>query len=256
MPIYETPDDRRSVAGVPPVRREGRPCAFPSPARALLWLLLPGAAAACGGGGATSASPDPSIDAEQAALTVERTTRLERPARLVFEWNIREQGMRLRGRGVARVEPQYKARLDLFTGSGETVVRAALVGDELRLPVDAPPGLIPPAPLLWASLGVFRAGTRLSVLGARELDGDQLLILLRHPDGGELRYRVRNRTILEVERVRDGHVVERVEVEPGDGPFPREARYRNLADFRELTVTLEEMAYVESYPSDIWTLGR
>lgn len=256
MPIYETPADQRPAAGAPPVSREGRRCAPPFPARALLLLLLPGVVVACGGRGAGSAPPDPSIDAEQVALNLERTTRLERPARLVFEWNIRESGMRLQGRGVARVEPPYRARLDLFTGSGETVVRAALVGDELRLPVDAPPGLIPPAPLLWASLGVFRAGARLSVLGARELDDGVFLIRLRHPEGGELRYRVRDRAILDAERVRDGHVVERVEVEPGDGPFPREARYRNLADFRELTVRLEEMDFVESYPPDIWDPGR
>lgn len=255
MLIYETPVGRRPAAGASPARRKLCRCASAPPARALPIFLLVGAVG-CGGGRGTPGPPIPTIDAEQAALVVERATRLDRPARLIFEWNIRESGMRLRGRGVARVEPPYRARLDLFTGSGETVVRAALVGDDLRIPVDAPPGIIPPAPLLWASLGVFRAGARLSVLGARELDDGQLLIRLRDPSGGELRYRVRDRRILEVERVRDGHVVERVEVEPGDGPFPREARYRNLADFRELNVRLEGMDYVESYPPDIWNPSR
>lgn len=250
--MHQTPADSRPVSGAPPDRGEGH--RYGPVGSAPSFVIALAALWACGGSTAPVGAPDPSIDAEQAALVLERTTRLERPARLVFEWDIRESGMRLRGRGVARVEPPYRARLDLFTGSGETVVRAALVGDDLRLPAEAPPGLIPPAPLLWASLGVFRAGSRLSVLGARELD-DDLLIRLRDPAGGELRYRVRDRTILRAERIRDGHVVERVEVEPGEGPFPREARYRNLAEFRELNVTLESIDYVESYPPDIWTLG-
>lgn len=254
MRIYETPAGSRRIAGASPARRVGHRCVPTRAPRALVLLL--GGLWACGGGGAAAGPPDPTIDAEQAALVVERSTRLERPTRLVFEWSIRESGVRLRGRGVARVEPPYRARLDLFTGSGETVVRAALVGDELRLPVNAPPGLIPSAPLLWASLGVFRAGTRLSVLGARELGDDELLIQLRDPNGGELHYRVRDRRILEVERVREGHVVERIEVQPGEGSFPRETRYRNMAEFRELRVTLESMDHVESYPPDIWDLGR
>ena len=105
-----------------------------------------------------SSGSSQALDYYRRALLVEASTRLETPVRLIFDWSVREPGLRSGGRGVARLEPPYRARLDLFTGRGETVLRAALVGDDLRLPEGASGELVPPPALFWSSLGIFRPG--------------------------------------------------------------------------------------------------
>lgn len=217
--------------------------------------LAVGLLAGCASSG-PDLSTDPSIDARQVALVLEEGTRLERPVRILFDWSLNESGMRFRGRGVARLEPPYRARLDLFTGNGETVLQAALVDDELRLPRGAPTEVVPPPPLLWATLGVFRAGAGATFLGGSRRGESTLRLRYLVSDEEELRYQVRARRVEEAELLEDGHVLHRVEVAHGsDDRFPTEATYRNLGAFRELRVRMESVEYVESYPPDIWNLG-
>src|SRR5687768_1387011 len=137
-------------------------------ARLLAPLALTALAAACG---APPPPPPaaPTVDAAELALRLEARGRIEEPIRIMFEWSLSDRDARFRGRGVARVEPPYKARLDLFLASGETAVRAALVGDELRLPRGAPEGLVPPAEMLWGTLGVFKPSIDARLLGAETL---------------------------------------------------------------------------------------
>src|SRR5687767_7371380 len=106
------------------------------------------------------------------------STALRRPLHLVFSWSFSEENARFSGRGSTRIEPPYKARLDLFGPRGETYLSAAAVGDELRLPPSLPPGLaaiIPPIALLWSGLGVLRAPEGAS-LEATQQSGDTLII--------------------------------------------------------------------------------
>ena len=184
---------------------------------------------------------------------LERVTRLEEPTRILFEWSLNEQGTRVRGRGIARIEPPFRARLDLFMGNGETVARAALVDDELRLPPGVPQGIIPPAHLLWTALGVFRPGRDAAFLGAEREAGGGISLRYLYPNGQELRYRLEGRTILEAELLEDGHTIQRVSIAPdGEGSYPEEATYRDLTSFRELTLTRQSVENVEFYPPDIW----
>lgn len=201
--------------------------------------------------------PDPAIDAERAATVLGATTRLEEPARIVFTWSLNDRDLRLSGRGVARVEPPYRARLDLFLDNGEAVVAAALVGDELRLPPGAPEGIIPPPDLLWGVLGVFHPGGRAALLGADAPDTGRVRLRYGYPDGTRLHYTVAGSRLYQVELLRDGSVVQRASMEPGrEGErYPREAVYRDLEAFRELTITRESVEHVESYPPDIWNVG-
>ncbi len=195
----------------------------------------------------------PAVDAEQLALALEDRTRLEEPLRIVFEWSLNEAGSRVSGRGVARVEPPYRARLDLFLGSGETAARAALVDGEYRLPPGAPTDLLPPPDLMWGVLGVFRPEFGIELLGAERLEGDALRLRYRYPDGTRIHYRVVDGQVRVMERLRDDHVVERVEVEPAaQGRYPDEAVYRDLTAFRELRLTRESVERVEPFPPDIW----
>lgn len=195
----------------------------------------------------------PRVDGEQLALALEDRSRLREPVRIVFAWNLNEAGMRVRGRGVARIEPPYRARLDLFLGNGETVVRAALVDGELRLPPGAPRDILPPADLMWGVLGVFRPEFGMENLGAQLLPDGGRRLRYRYPDGSQLRFTVTDGRVSRVERVHDGHVTERVELTvKRDDPYPVEARYRNLSAFRELRLSRESVERVESFPPDIW----
>lgn len=195
----------------------------------------------------------PAVDPEQLALALEDKTSLTEPVRIVFGWQLNESGMRVRGRGVARIEPPYRARLDLFLGNGETVIRAALVDGELRLPPGAPEGILPPADLMWGVLGVFRPLYGTELLGADRLEGDALQLRYRYADARELHFRVEDGRVRSLEMLQRGHAVERVELGLEEGSrYPLEATYRNLSAFRELKLTRESVERVESYPPDIW----
>lgn len=202
--------------------------------------------------------PGPSIDARQIGLLQEEATKLHQPSRVLFEWRISEQGARFEGQGVARMEPPFRARLDLFLGNGELVVAAALVDDDLRLPVAAPAGIIPPAPLLWASLGVLRPGRLATVLGGEAIDSTRIRLRYRIPQGGEVHYVFRDGVLERGELLRGGRVEETLALERArEGTnLPAVAVYRNLPAFRELEVTVEQVDYVESYPPDTWTFRR
>lgn len=195
----------------------------------------------------------PAVDPEQLALALEDQTSLTEPTRIVFEWQANEAGVRAKGRGVARIEPPYRARLDLFLGSGETVVRAALVDGELRLPAGADSDLLPPPDLLWGVLGVFRPEFGIELMGAERLEGDQHQLRYRYADGTELHFRVTDGRVRIMELLKGGHIVERVELTLAEGErFPTQATYRNLSAFRELRLSRESLEVVESYPPDIW----
>jgi len=158
---------------------------------------------------------------------------------------------------VARVEPPYRARLDLFLGNGETVVRAALVNGELRLPPGAPTNILPPADLMWGVLGVFRPQLGITLLGADRLEGDDLRLRYEYDDGRQLHYQVTDGRIGKMEILDGSHVVERVELEMnGEDRYPVEATYRNLAAFRELKMARESVERVEPFPPDIWYVIR
>jgi hypothetical protein len=216
------------------------------------------ALAAFGCSGAPPPPPPEPIDAVGVADNVRLRTVLQEPVRILFDWSLNESGSRTSGRGVVRMEPPYKARLDLFTGNGETVLRAALVDDVLRLP----PGvesqeIVPPPALLWASLGVFRPGT-LGYLNGGESEGDDQIRLSYGYDGGEeVRYHLTDDEVTEVELLRRGNVAEVVAIEASsEHPFPHETVYRNLGEFRELTLTLDVYEHVDVYPPDIWLDAR
>ena len=214
-------------------------------------------AALAGAGGCASMPGVPAAappNAGTVASTAREASRLDVPYRLVFEWSITEPGRRLSGGGAARIEPPGLARIDLFSSNGERVAAAALDGDEIRLMGSAGTELPPPA-LLWGSLGVYRPGGMRLVGGRQYPDGT---LELRYSDGpaGELRYTLHGDRIGRIDVLRDGRASEEVQLALVDGErFPRRAVYRHLEEVRELSITLESVEHVESYPTDIWTLG-
>ncbi len=214
-------------------------------------------AAACSGSPPPpTGSPIPEVerrDVRAEALIIEHTTRVAQPSRLVFRWRAQEPDFRDEGMGVARVEPPYRARLDLFLDNGEAAAIAVLDGDELRMPESLSSELVPPAALLWAAFGVFRPGAEAQMVNGRLLRGNMVLEY-DLPSDGQVRFHLRNRAIVDAERLERGSVVERVFISElvGETIFPREATYRNMPDYRELRLTLESVEHVDFFPPDIW----
>ena len=195
----------------------------------------------------------PIPDAPGAASVVSSRTGLQEPLRIVFAWQLNEGGQRVQGRGVARVEPPYRARLDLFLHNGETVVSAAMVEGDLRLPPGSPDDILPPPDLMWGALGVFRPHVGTTLLGADQLEGEAMRLRYGYADGRELHYQVVEGSLTMLELVERGRVVQRVRLTPGRADrYPVEATYRNMADFRELTLERESLQIVGSFDPEIW----
>lgn len=191
--------------------------------------------------------PAPRLESER----MEATRPPER-AILTFAWRLNERGSRVEGRGVARVDPPYRVRLDLFTENGETAARAALVDSDLRVPPDVDRRLVPPPPLLWASLGVFHPGSEAALLGGEALvdptsdaaqgsgpldldpDEDQPIRLrYRMANGEEARFVFVGRLLEAAELLDGSRVVERVKLERDEAEPPGSGQSR--ADLRSRT---------------------
>ena len=191
---------------------------------------------------------------------LETRTALAAPSRLTFGWRAREPDFRQNGFGVARIEPPHRARLDLFLDNGETAAIAALVDHDPRVPDGLPATLLPPPPLLWAALGVFHPGDG-ARLDAATLDGDAHRFGYDLGAGAGLRFEVAagpggapgplRKAVL----LRGGAAVEEVNLlpPPAGGIYPARATYRNLAEYRELVLTLELVEDAGPFPPEIWS---
>lgn len=192
-------------------------------------------------------------DPEAAASQLRAETGLEDPLRIDFDWELNDGGQRVEGRGVARVEPPYRARLDLFLDNGETVVSAALVDGDLRLPPGSPDDILPPPDLMWGALGVFRPVGDAELVGADRLEGEAVRLRYQHGDGREVHYRVVDGALRLLELLEGGRVVQRVEVAAERVErYPVEATYRNLTAFRELKLVRQSLSVVEAFDPEIW----
>lgn len=193
--------------------------------------------------------PDPGRSAE--ALV--GGSRLDGPARIDFSWELNEGGSRMHGVGVARVEPPYRARLDLFLDNAETVMAAALVDDDLRLPPGAPDDILPPVELMWGTLGVFRPVSGARLLGGDRLEGTAERLRSGAGSGTEIHYEVDEGAVQGLELLEGRSVVQWVRLaHAGDERFPTTATYRNLVNFRELKITRTAVRPSEPFDAAIW----
>lgn len=229
----------------------------PRPRRRAAWLvtlpvllMLPG----CVPGRAVAVGPIP--DASGAARSAAAATRLADPARIEFRWELNESGSRVDGIGIARIEPPFRARLDLFLDNGEGVVSAALVDDDLRLPPGAPDDVLPPVELMWGTLGVFRPLASARLVEGQELDDGGRRFRYTTSGGDEIHYDVVDDRVRSVELLDGSSVVQRVRLTAAeDGGYPQAATYRNLVDFRELKITRTAVIAAEPFDPSIWNPG-
>jgi hypothetical protein len=217
--------------------------------------------AACAGHGAAPAgapSPEPSTvpaasapasDPAALADSIRRATMLRGARQLTFGWELDEAGAKFRGRGVARVSPPDRIRLDLFGPRGETYLAAALVNETPRIPA-AVEGRVPmPSPaLLWGALGVVKppAAARLVSASPSSLRYDA-------GDAVAIEYRLEGGALRSVRRLVRGGLRESIELSRAADGSVRRAEYRDWAAYRTLTLTLESSTDVASFSEDTWT---
>jgi len=160
-------------------------------------------------------------------------TSLERGHRLiVFKWILEDRDSHTRGEGAVRQAGPDSARLDFFLGGGLGSGAAALIRDELRIPVGAEKvaGIfMPPLPMLWAIVG--RAAPPALPDTVLRMDGDTLRVDIGRPMSWRLTFA--RDTLRRVEHVDGKRVVEWVS-RYADG----RVRYRHQSTRRQLDVTI------------------
>lgn len=168
--------------------------------------------------------------------------------RIVFRWELIEADLIARGEGAARIASPDSARLDFFLGGGVGGGAAILIGDQLVLHQganDMSSRLVPPAPLLWATLGRLAIGRVDKVLAAT--NGDAL-----QADVGEpvvWRVTFRRDTLVRLERVDRDRVLEWVE-RSVDG---RSVRYKHETQRRALELFITSNTLVGAFDPAIWS---
>jgi hypothetical protein len=247
-------------ASIPPVVAASRPAG--SRSFASIRLLRPAsrlgsvAGLALLAGACASAPPPaaPAVDVGAVEREASGASTLDRPYRVVFDWSFQEPGMRVNGRGVARLEPPFRARLDLFAANGERLGAAALVNDDLVVPAGMAVAM-PPSPMLWGALGVFRPGPGVYGASAERPSSNRASIRYLSSEGGTMTLHFRDRRIERMERSGDEGTREEVRVTFGGAGerFPRESVYRDLGAVRELRIRVDSVEPVESFPEHIWT---
>jgi|GEM_PF-320058 len=162
---------------------------------------------------APAARPLPGVDATREMLP--RTELASTPQQLRFTWTYKDETFQANGDGVVRHQPVARARLDFFLRNGMAGGYAILVGDSLIVPgIDLVRRFLPPVPLLWATLG--RLDLPATADTVARLDGDTLRAdfgALRgrdasSADGRAWRVSFAGQTLVRVERVEGGRVVE------------------------------------------------
>lgn len=201
---------------------------------------------------ACSLNQAPSTVDPAAAEQAIRVTTPRAPLRAIFRWRVLDGEARFSGEGAARIEPPYRARLDLFGAHGEGYLSAALVETELRLPGTAD-AVLPPAAMIWSVLGVVRPPEAAVLQGTRQRG--TVLELYYTTEDGRLRYTMDGERLRSAEWRRGGGRMV-VELEGGMRGLPETASYRDWANNTELHIELESVEEVEPYPPEIWTPGR
>lgn len=203
---------------------------------------------ACGGARVPSGTIEPGVEQHTVAATTPVVNRFA-----AFDWTLSDGGSRFRGAGAARIATDFRARLDLFGPQDVLYLSALLRGDRLTVPAGVPARVVPPAPLLWAALGVIRPPAGAELLVA-EVRGRETRLAYRATDG-TWTFIVRDDALAHAEwRASNGarHTVELTGAIAGRPP--QRAHYRDWQEYRELVLELEQLEEVDAFPPETWSL--
>ena len=203
--------------------------------------------AGCATGAGGTGAPD-----AEAAQRLEAGTTPARPAQVMFDWNMTDRDARFSGRGVLRIDSGYRARVDLFGPRGETLAAAIVDDGIMRVAPQAAAPMLPPAPMLWASLGVFRRPADAPLTGTRA-DGSGISLEYSR-DGTVWRFQFEDDRLRSTEWT-DGSGRRTVELTGTAGlDFPGQAVFRDWTEFRELTLRVTEVEERAAFEPDVWIL--
>jgi hypothetical protein len=219
-------------------------------------LLLAIAAAGCAAGTAAPAGAPVADPAGTAAALAGATVPTER-RQINFSWTLEEAGSRVRGKGVVRLQPPDRLRLDLFGPRNESYLSAALVGDDARLPAGARTDVPIPSPaLLWAGLGAIRppAGTELQ---SATSSGEETVLRYGGGANGEIyEYTATSSPSVRLRRLQrlgSRGPLETVSLTWSDSGGLSRATYRDWSAFRDLTLDIESSVAAAAFPEEIWS---
>lgn len=180
------------------------------------------------------------------------------PQRIRFTWRYADETFEAGGDGAVRWVPPERARLDFFLSNGLAGGYAILVGDSLEVPgIDLVRRFLPPVPLLWATLGrrvVPPAADTLARLAGDTLRAD--IGSLRGTDasgaeGRAWRLHYAHGTLVRMERIEDGRVVEWIRREDVPDGLWR-LQYVHERSRRRLTIAVTDTTTVEGFDEGIW----
>ncbi|MDX2184779.1 MAG: hypothetical protein SFW08_12460 [Gemmatimonadaceae bacterium] len=170
------------------------------------------------------------------------SAKLRDPTLIQFRWEFKEEQLGLRGDGAARLAPPDSARLDLFLEGGFGSGAAFVIGNTITTGLPMADRIIPPAALFWGALGrlaVPPGDTTVRVAGdtvRTEITGA----------GGSFRAAFVRDSLVVLERIADGRVLERMERRAGA------VTYRQFSSRRSLDLTISRRATVAPFDPAIW----
>ena len=163
--------------------------------------------------------------------------------KIIFEYTYKDTDVTLRGDGAARTTAPDSVRLDFFVNN-ESVGNVIVIGDSL---VQTRPKLarrlLPPVPLLWAALGVFRVPPARDT--AARVDSDTLRIVIAGAPAWRVTFM--GTDLLRLDLIEDGRIPQSlVRVSASHLHFDAPAAGRSLDLFIESVDTLP------SFDASIW----
>lgn len=181
-----------------------------------------------------------------------------RPAQWKFTWTYKDDTFEANGDGVLRILPPERARMDFFLRNGMSGGYAILIGDSLSIPgPELVKRFLPPAPLLWASVGQLSLPPTADTIA--RADGDTLRVDMGTLRGGDAskaagrawRLAFAGPTLARVERIEDGKLEEWLTRRRGaTGHW--DVLYVNEAGKRRLSINVTDTTVVEGFDDAIW----
>ncbi len=180
------------------------------------------------------------------------------PTVLRFTWSYKDETFEATGDGAVRRLGPDRARLDFFLRNGMAGGYAILVGDSLTVPgIDLVKRMLPPVPLLWASLG--RLALPATPDTVARIDGDTLradLGALRGrdaagADGRAWRVAFAGTALARVERIEGGKVIEWMSRTVAQDS-PLRLQYVHERGKRRLAIAVTDTTIVEGFNDAIW----
>jgi hypothetical protein len=163
--------------------------------------------------------------------------------RVLFQWEYRERIGSARGQGVVRIAPPDSIRIDLFLENGSFGGFVILIADSITsVAQDEARRSLPPAPMLWAALGVVRiTGADTAVV----MDGDTLRADVGHDPSWRVTFGPT--ALVRLERFVGGRIEE-----PVERTETTQVLYRQPAAGRSLVLALRQVVRETGFDASIW----